>query len=318
MRSIQIKQMAAFASLLCGCGASTGLQLGTSEASGADGSLSNSGGAVGAGGAAAEGGIGGSIDIAYGTGGRPTGAGGMSILVSRTGGYSATGGNKALGGAKAATGGAYLYTGGAKAASGGNTPINTGGAQATGGSFGTGGATATSSMKIANDGWAEDSAGLYVLHGYIFSFAGGSSSSITLNWDTYSSFCAKGTVAANPTYISYAGAGFDVNQPTTSSGGAAALLVIDAKLMIVSFTNPGNSPLRIQMNDPNNDNWCYDISNATSPVTIPLASFNTACWNDSGSFFAPGTAITSIALVVPGDSVVDTPYSFCLLGVTFE
>jgi hypothetical protein len=127
-----------------------------------------------------------------------------------------------------------------------------------------------------------------------------------------------GTVAANPTYISYAGAGFDVNQPPSSSGGAAASLTIDAKSMTVSFTNPGNSPLRIQMNDPANDNWCYEISNMTSPVTIPLTSFNTHCWDDSGASFAPGTAITSIALVVPGDSVVDTPYSFCLLGVTFE
>jgi hypothetical protein len=173
-------------------------------------------------------------------------------------------------------------------------------------------------MKITDDGWAAVSAGLYVLHGYIYSFAGGSSSSLTLNYGTYTSFCAMGNVAANPTYISYAGAGFNVNQTQTSAGGVADSLIIDAKAMIVSFTNQGNSSLRVQLNDPANNNWCYDITNTASPVTIPLTLFNTHCWDNSGAFFAPSTPITTIQLVVPGDSVVDRPYSFCLLGITFQ
>lgn len=169
-------------------------------------------------------------------------------------------------------------------------------------------------------GWAYVPAGLYTLHGYIYSFAGGSSSSITLTYDTFTSVCAMGKVAANPTYISFAGAGFYVNQPSSSSGGSADSLVIDAKVMIVSFTNQGNSPLRVQLDDPSgNNHWCYELTNMTSPVTIPITSLNTHCWDpSSGISFASGTSITSIQLVVPGDSVVDRPYSFCLLGITFQ
>jgi hypothetical protein len=331
---------------LSGCGASTGLPLGTSEPSGADGTYPSEVGGSAFGGSYAEvgglatGAIGGTVDVKYPTGGRSYATGGTRpIYATGTGGSWATGGAKAypFGGAVSNTGGSYLYTGGAKATggtvysysggtqstggakayTGGASYSATGGAKSTGGAYGTGGATPTGSMKIANDGWANVPAGLYTLHGYIFSFAGGSSSSITLTYGV-TSFCATGNVAANPTYISYAGAGFSVNQPSASSGGPADLLAINAQVMTVSFTNPGNSPLRIQMNDPANNNWCYDITNKASPITIPLAQFNTHCWDNSGAPFAPGTPITTIQLVVPGDSVVGRAYSFCLLGITFQ
>jgi len=348
MRSVQTSVLA-YLVLLSGCGASTGLPLGTSEGSGADGNYplevggSAYGGANGQVGGDGTGGTGGTYDVKYPTGGYSYAAGGTRpIYATSTGGSRATGGAKAypFGGAYSNTGGSYLYTGGvkgsggtsyfyptytggtqstggAKAYTGGASYNPTGGAKSTGGTYGTGGSTPMGSMKIATDGWASVPAGIYTLHGYIFSFAGGSSSSITLTYGL-TSFCAMGNVAANPTYISYAGAGFSVNQPSSSTGGPADLLAINAKVMTVSFTNPGNSPLRIQMNDPANDNWCYDISNATSPITIPLTLFNTHCWDGSGSSFTPGTPITSIQLVVPGDSIVNRAYNFCLLGITFQ
>ncbi len=326
--------------LLSGCGASTGLPLDSSEAAGDFGNFSSEsggsafGGAYGESGGLAAGAVGGTYDFRYPTGGY------TYAYATGTGGFRATGGGKAypFGGAISNTGGSYYYTGGAKATggtiytytggtkstggakayTGGASYIVTGGAKSTGGAFATGGTTALGSMTVQPDGFASINAGLYTLHGYIYSFIGGSSSSLTLSYSTYSSFCAKGTVAANPTYISYAGAGFNVNQTTISSGGVADPLVINAKIMIVSFTNQGSSQLRVQLNDTANDNWCYDITNATSPVTLPLTSFNTHCWDNSGVFFTPGTPINTIQLVVPGDSVVDRPYSFCLLGIVVE
>jgi hypothetical protein len=327
----------AYLVLLSGCGASTGLPLDSTEDSGADGLLTSEVGGSAFGGATwafAKGGTGGSFDVRYPTGGHAYAATGGSRVVYATG----IGGLRAGGGANSNTGGYYFLTGGAKATGGtvysytggtkstggaktytGGASYNpTGGAKSTGGTFATGGSTAIGTMTVQPDGFASIDAGLYKLHGYIYSFAGGSSSSLTLSYGTYTSFCAMGTVGANPTYISYAGAGFNVNQTTTASGSAASSLTISAKTMIVSFTNQGNSQLRVQLNDPANNNWCFDVTNATSPVTIPLSLFNTHCWDNSGAYFSPGTAITTIQLVVPGDSVVDRPYSFCLLGIVFE
>ena len=320
MRNVQIKQLLYFV-WLGGCGASTGLDAPSESKLPSTtyietGGIAYGGAGIGLGGTFS-GGMGGTFDVL-----RPTG------------------GAKAVGGAKTATGGAsYVGTGGKVVLTGGATYVGTGGAIGVGGSkvmptggakatggyvgiggmtyTGTGGSTVTGTMKIATDGYASIPAGLYLLHGYIYSFAGGSMSYIQLDYSTYQYFCAKGDVAANPTYVSYAGAGVDVNQVSASSGSTVDSLVIDAKYIVVSFTNQAGSPLRVQLNDASNNDWCYDISDATSPVTIPLTSFNTRCWDNSGAAFMPGTAITTIQLLVPGDSVVDRPFNFCLLGVTF-
>jgi hypothetical protein len=88
--------------------------------------------------------------------------------------------------------------------------------------------------------------------------------------------------------------------------------------MTVSFANPGGSPLELQLNSSTSTYWCYELAGATSPVTIPLTSFNTQCWDNDGQSFAPGTAITSIDLVVPGSDTSSTPYNFCFLGLTIQ
>ncbi len=292
MRNVQIKQLLYFV-WLGGCGASTGLDTQSeselpSTSYTETGGIAYGGAGIGLGANNSTGGMGGTFDVPRPTGGR-----------AATGGASGAGGSN------------VMPTGGTKATGG---YVGTGGTTYTG----TGGSTATGTMKIATDGYASIPAGLYMLHGYIYSFAGGSMSSIKLDYSTQRYFCASGDVAANPTYVSYAGAGVNVNQVMASSGSTVDSLVIDAKYIVVSFTNQAGSPLRVQLNDASNNDWCYDISNATSPVTIALTSFNTRCWDNSGSAFMPGTAITTIQLLVPGDSVVDRPFDFCLLGVTFE
>lgn len=355
MRHVQVKQLL-YIVWLGGCGASTGL--GTSNEAALPSTTSTDtggityGGAVAGVGGSATGALGGTFDVPGPTGGRPNGTGGWSYPSRALGGHVATGGVgvRATGGTRSATGGVYvgtggkvmptggttyLATGGAKAATGGTSytggasawDMATGGTSYTGGArsvggFGTGGSLPMGSMKISTDGYAAIPAGLYTLHGYIYSFAGGSLSYIKLDYGSLASgsnrsFCGSGVVAANPTYVSYAGAGVNVNQATASSGSTVDSLTIDAKYITVSFTNQGGSQLRVQLNDATNNNWCHDISGATSPVTIPLTAFNTHCWDNSGVPFAPGTAITTIQLLVPGDAVVDRPFNFCLLGVTF-
>ncbi len=310
---------------LTGCGAATGLQTGSADV--ADASPPNGsdtgGSTMSFGGAATvtSGGSGGSIDVIYPKGGTVSAIGGSPNLftggrVAYTGGARPTGGTKSTGGT-VSTGGA-VSTGGGAATGGSNATGGAGGARSVGGTVSTGGTNATGTMKIGVNGYATIPAGMYVLHGYIYSFAGGSLTYVKLDYGTYTSFCASGDVAANPTYISYAGVGLNVNQTTSSSDSTVQPLVINAKYVVVSFTNPGGSPLRLQLNDASGDRWCYDLSNTSSPVTIPLTAFNTHCWDNSGPSFAPGTAITSVEMIVPGDAIIDEPFNFCLLGLTFQ
>ena len=248
-----------------------------------------------------------------------------------TGGKSSTGGTtyQYTGGTRSYTGGTtYQYTGGTKSYTGGTTYQNTGGksftggTKATGGSTyyytGTGGSSFTGAMKIAPDGYVSMAAGMYTLHGYTVLFQAGSNTSANLSFGT-NNICATGVVAPNPSYISYAGIGVDINQSSASSSvSTTGSLTIDAKYITIAFSNDYSSQLRFQLNDAAGDNWCYDITGFSSPVTIPLYSFNTHCWDNSGDPFKTGTAITSISMVVPGDAVLERKFSFCLYGVSFQ
>jgi len=295
-----------------GCGATTGLP---------DESLDNS---LGAAPSNLTGGVGawGGYPVAQGGN---FGNGGASFALTGGYTYSYAGGAKATGGytysyaggTKATGGYTYSYAGGAKA-TGGYTYSYAGGTKATGGATGSGGASTIGSMKIATDGYVSIAAGMYSVHGYVTSFEGGSGTLDQLTYGT-NNICASGIVASNPSYISYAGVGLNVNQTSASSAGSTiSPLTIDAKYITVSFSNDYQSQLRLQLNDAAGNNWCYDITSLSSPATIPLDLFNTHCWDNSGEPFKPGTAITSLSLVVPGDATSARKFSFCLYSVFFS
>ncbi|MDP9151217.1 MAG: hypothetical protein M3O36_14915 [Myxococcota bacterium] len=170
---------------------------------------------------------------------------------------------------------------------------------------------------IGDDGYVNVSAGPSVLTGYVYSFVGGSSSSIALTYGA-TSFCASGTVGENSAYQSYAGAAFAVNQARTSTGGSVSPLLLSGTSITVRFANYGNSPLEIQLVDGRNISWCYSLPPSSSVATVPLTSFNTRCWDNSGASFAPGSAITAMQLVVPGSATSVTPFNFCFLGLTIQ
>jgi hypothetical protein len=52
-----------------------------------------------------------------------------------------------------------------------------------------------------------------------------------------------------------------------------------------------------------------------SPVTIPYKSFNTKCWDDSGTAYA-GADIEAVLLLVPGNPDEETPFNVCLEGAS--
>jgi hypothetical protein len=257
----------------------------------------------------------------YHTGGvSPKATGGSTYY--NTGGKSYTGGNTSTGG-KSATGGSK-YTGGSTS-TGGKSSTSTGGKSPTGGTTynysggytGTGGGSFTGAMKIATDGYVAMAANMYTLHGYVNTFAD-VNSSVQGSIGTRN-ICATGIIEPNSSYLSYAGMNINVNQTSASSGSTISSLTIDAKYITISFSNDYNAPLRFQLNSDTGTYWCYDLSGLASPVTVPLDSFRTSCWDPASGYpFKPGTAITSISMVVPGDTVSEYKYNICFYGVTFQ
>ena len=129
------------------------------------------------------------------------------------------------------------------------------------------------------------------------------------------SLCASGTVGQDATYLTVAGAGFDLSSP--DSGSAAQTMILPGSELTLAFANPGGSDLRVQLIGDTSGStfWCYDLAGATSPVTIALSSFNTQCWFGTGAAFVPGTPVAGIQLVVPASASGPVPFDFCLLGV---
>ncbi len=265
-----------------------------------------------------------------------------------SGGSGGTGGSR-TGGAGGFGGGAIIRTGGSAiirtggsaiintAGSGGSGGIRTGGS---GGSGGSGGKPGTGGTSVAspdaaprsdartlpvgvpkvdpNTGYTTIVTGDLVLSGYVTGTTQGSGSSISLTYNE-NSFCAQGVVGASSTYNSWAVASFNVNQPeSTPSQGP---VVINGSEVDVTYSNGGGSKLEFQLWDNlANQYWCNYLPTSTSARTmaIKFSDLNTQCWNNSGTVFVSGTAITAVQLSVPGDASSKTPFDFCFLGLTIK
>jgi hypothetical protein len=280
-----------------------------------------------------------------GSSGEPTGTGGRA--------FAGSGGHSASGGSSAANGGAVSGKGGSSTggltstvgASGGNTTIPRGGSggaatggSGTGGKVSTGGTTsvlrdasAPGDTRVAadarpigtptvdpNSGYTTIATGTVVMSGYVASSVAGSGSSIGLTY-TETSFCAAGTVAASTTYNSWANAGFSVNQAQSGSSGSTSSLPLVGSTLSITYVNHAGSTLELQLWDGSNY-WCYYLPPATSPATtvVPFSSLNTRCWDNTGTAFASGTAITNVQLVVPGSATKATPFDYCFLGLAVK
>ena len=178
-------------------------------------------------------------------------------------------------------------------------------------------ATGVGAPAVGSDGYVTVDAGSVALQGYVASYTAGSPSTITLTYGS-AAFCASGSVAPNGAFQSWAGAGFNVNQTESPAGGMTSALAISGSSMTLGFENFGGSTLRVQLADSGNNLWCYTLAQSTGPVTIPLSSFNSKCWDNSGQSFQPGDSITTFQLIVPGSDELVTPYNFCFLGVTIQ
>jgi hypothetical protein len=192
------------------------------------------------------------------------------------------------------------------------------------GTTGSGGSTGVcpSTFAVAANGFVQAPvAGGNCWHGYAFAGKGmtDTESMITpadfATCGTPCSLTMMGKVGSATMANSYAGVafiGFNVGQDST--GGTPTTMTPTGSSVTVTFSaSTGGLPLRAQLNGASGS-WCYTITGA-SPATIPYASFNSACWDGSGTAYAK-TPIQSFQLVVPGAATPTSGVSVTLTKVT--
>jgi len=92
--------------------------------------------------------------------------------------------------------------------------------------------------------------------------------------------------------------------------------------IVVNISNPGNSPLRVDLAGPNSgtdasQRWCAPLTTFDKPVFIPWESFRTNCWDNSGTYFAK-QPLASIDVFVAGGNATAIPYNFCINGMAVK
>jgi hypothetical protein len=317
--------MLAVALLWAGCGMRSGLLEWVPDDAGQTGGGGPTGGGTsGSGGPTSTGGTGGAHT--GGISGHP--AGGSTSPVTSRGGNTTAG--KGGGGGSGGTGGTRTGGGGGRSGDGGRG----GGGSKTGGAGGTSvslpdaspakGDARTAPIGIPtvdpNTGYTTVPTGDLVLSGYVNGTTQGSGSSITLTYNE-NSFCAQGVVGPSRTYNSWAVVSFNVNQPASESSGSVQPVVLNGSEVDITYSNRGGSKLEFQLWDSTGSEfWCSYLPASTSANTMAIrfSDLNSKCWDNTGTAFVSGTAITAVQLSVPGDAVNKTPFDFCFLGLTIK
>jgi hypothetical protein len=157
-------------------------------------------------------------------------------------------------------------------------------------------------------------------HGYAWTSAVGAGSTISpTTFDAVAvsaPLCVSGSVGALADFSGVALLGVNLNQEKL--GNAPALAIMPTKNgLVVSVTNTGASPLRVQVQGANggtdpNERWCAPL--AGTGGFIPWTSFNTKCWDGSGTAYAK-QAIVAAMILVPGSDTAAVKYDFCLNSV---
>jgi hypothetical protein len=107
--------------------------------------------------------------------------------------------------------------------------------------------------------------------------------------------------------------GININQdmgPSTAVGSIVPTL--DG--LNISITNNAGGQLRVQIQGPNGatdatQRWCAPIPG--NGGFIPWTAFNTACWDNSGTYYAM-QPIVAVLVLVPGSTTGPTVFDFCV------
>jgi hypothetical protein len=123
--------------------------------------------------------------------------------------------------------------------------------------------------------------------------------------------CTFGTVG--PSFSDYAALGVNVDQALNGTMGAP--FVATGAGLFFDVVSELPTGLRVQLTGPNgatdpNERWCAALPQTETGI-IPWTTFNTTCWQTGGLSFIPGTPITAVDVLVPGNPT-PTSFDFCL------
>jgi hypothetical protein len=258
-----------------------------------------------------------------------------------SGGVVGTGGRVGTGGAATTGGTGGMGSGGATITSKDAGLSGTGGAPSTGGSTGAGGSVAADAasstvalMTVANNqaqgamtgfGWIAGGPKDLVTDPTCGSPVGPITSGVPCdftNWSTSDAYCVSGSIPAlplSPTTADYNdnwGIQIGVNVTEPPGGGLEQSFMS----LTIAVTGTPSSGLRAQVHrrgDPDETSYCAVL---TAGTPIAFTSFNTACWDGSGTRLATSDVpnIDKISVTVP--SAVGSEISvanLCFHGITF-
>src|SRR5579863_2699908 len=241
-----------------------------------------------------------------------------------TGGSSGTG----TGGSGTGTGGSGTGTGGSGTGTGGST-----GAGGTSSAGDPPGYYKTADWKVTSVDW----------HGCVWtgkdSTVSGSTTSITPQDFTAQTteggpYPVSGTVYND--YNAVALLGFNLNEAVTGSstqcqynataatqaGPPVATIPSSATGIAVNWSAtvapPTSFRIQVQGTDGATNSahvWCATITDAQGPSFIPFTSFNSKCWDGTGTTFSPtANPIDAVAFLVPGTTAKLAPFNFTIVG----
>jgi hypothetical protein len=132
------------------------------------------------------------------------------------------------------------------------------------------------------------------------------------------SLCVSGAVAGTPDHSGYASLVLNLNQASAAAGGPSSPPLLtwspSGVGIVYSVSNTFGSALRIQIqtvagNTEPSQHWCSPITSSSG--VIRWSTFNTACWDGSGTNYDGTTPLQTIMVLVPGD-LTAVPFNFCL------
>ena len=148
----------------------------------------------------------------------------------------------------------------------------------------------------------------------------GSPCTITGTWNSPNAICISGTIAAlattptQPNYSGNWGIEIGVYSSIDSAGLGASYASID-----VSVSGTPTNVLRVMVHrqgDPFTTQYCA----AYTGSAILFTSFNTACWNNSGTALLPTDVpnINWVAMEIPSSTTATTVNNLCLNSITLD
>jgi len=139
-------------------------------------------------------------------------------------------------------------------------------------------------------------------------------------------YCVSGEVSADDDFAGVAGWTWNLNQPAdcTPAGCVPPLgtFVPTAEGVLITIDNELETELRVQILGPDGATdpdqvWCAPVPGVTGTSFIAWSSFETYCWNGTGTAYIDQEIVT-LQIVVPGPGPAGQPattFDFCVESV---